>query len=400
MTKKRRKKRHPGSLQQRGDSYRLHLCVGGVRHYFTIPTTELRVAEEFATQKHRELARQLVRRGQGLPSTIACSVLFDRFERQDIPALAPGAQDAYRDSLKPIRAYFVAELRDPSIDAVHARHVRDFLAWRRVNRMEIGREGKKPTPVESRAPLNNRTLQKDRAVLHRIFELAEQLELRDGNPVTRVETPKADGRDPVILFADQYEQLLGGCAGRPILALYALTLGEAGLRCESEALRLRWEDIDLDGGSLWVASGRDQHRTKSGKGRWVPMMPRLVAAMRDHFAACRFAAYDGTRPVWVFHHATTARKHRAGDRIKSMRASFTAAAQRAKLPDELHQHDLGHRRVTTWLAEGRDVVKVKEAMGHSDLRTTMGYTHLAREHLRELVGPTESRSDVPAGRAV
>jgi len=55
------------------------------------------------------------------------------------------------------------------------------------------------------------------------------------------------------------------------------------------------------------------------------------------------------------------------------------------LPDALHQHDLRHRRVTTWLAEGRDVVKVKEAMGHSDLRTTMGYTHLAREHLRDLV---------------
>ena len=27
----------------------------------------------------------------------------------------------------------------------------------------------------------------------------------------------------------------------------------------------------------------------------------------------------------------------------------------------------------------------KEAVGHSDLRTTMGYTYLAREHLRALV---------------
>lgn len=28
---------------------------------------------------------------------------------------------------------------------------------------------------------------------------------------------------------------------------------------------------------------------------------------------------------------------------------------------------------------------VKEAVGHADLRTTMAYTHLAREHLRSLV---------------
>jgi site-specific recombinase XerD len=66
------------------------------------------------------------------------------------------------------------------------------------------------------------------------------------------------------------------------------------------------------------------------------------------------------------------------------------------LPGEFHQHDLRHRRVTTWLAAGADVVKVKEAMGHSDLRTTMGYTHLAREHLKDLVDSTATAKREPA----
>src|SRR5438045_9705778 len=118
---RRGKKRHPGTLKLRGRTYWLHLSVGGQHHYFTVPTDELRAAEDFAIQKHRELTRQLVRRGHGLPSTIRCSELFDRFERQDLPALAKGTQDAYRDSLKSLRAFFVAELPDPSIDAVHAR---------------------------------------------------------------------------------------------------------------------------------------------------------------------------------------------------------------------------------------------------------------------------------------
>lgn len=43
--------------------------------------------------------------------------------------------------------------------------------------------------------------------------------------------------------------------------------------------------------------------------------------------------------------------------------------------------------MTTWLADGADVAKVREAMGHADLRTTMGYTHLVRENLRSLVEP-------------
>jgi site-specific recombinase XerD len=34
---------------------------------------------------------------------------------------------------------------------------------------------------------------------------------------------------------------------------------------------------------------------------------------------------------------------------------------------------------------------VKEAMGHSDIQTTMGYTHLAKEHLRSLTDEPEKR---------
>lgn len=370
---KRRAKRHPGTLRLRGKSYWLTLCIGGQRHYFTIPTTDRDAAERFATDRARELRREQDRLRSGLPGTVRCSALFDVFERNELPARAPGTQAAYRDSLGPLRAYFVDTLGDPTIDRIRATHVAEFLAWRRVNRSD------------GDAPLAGRTVAKDRAVLHRIFAMAEELEYRDGNPVARVAAPKADGRDPVILSSDEYERLLTACKGRDTLYVYVLTLAEAGLRCESEALRLRWEDVNLQEGFLWVASGRDGHRTKSGKGRWVPMTPRLQAAMRDHFAACRFASYDGTRPAWVFHHTTARRQYRAGDRIKSLRGAFAKAAVRAKLPGDLRQHDLRHRRVTTWLAEGKSAALVQEAMGHSDIRVTLAYSHLAREHLKALV---------------
>ena len=85
-------------------------------------------------------------------------------------------------------------------------------------------------------------------------------------------------------------------------------------------------------GELWIASGRDGHRTKSGKGRWGPRTPRLRQAMREHFARFRFATYDGQCAPWVFHHVTTRRQAKAGQRIGVLRRAFENGAERAKLP--------------------------------------------------------------------
>jgi len=279
--------------------------------------------------------------------------------------------------MKPIRLYFAGDLRNPTLDRVRAGDVEGFLTWRRGYRVRTNEGGDVGT-VPGR--IRERTVAKDRAVLHAIFAMAQRREYREGNPVSRTKAPKYDARQPVILSSEEYQRLLERCED-PTLRLYVLVLGETGARDESEALWLRWEDIDLDGGFLRIVSGRRGHRTKSGKDRWTPMTSALVAAMREHFAAHRLSG----RSEWVFHHDRTRRHYHEGDRIRSLRTAVLAAAERAKLPAGWHLHDLRHRRVTTWLAEGRDVVKVKEAVGHSDLKTTMGYTHLAREHLRTLV---------------
>jgi integrase len=368
MTKR---KRYPGTIVRRGDSFRVHLCVAGKRHYFTVRSSNIEDAKRFAIEKESDLARLSKRRRDGLPGQFSFSELVALFKSQELPQLAPGTQQAYLESLIAIDLYFVDELADPPLDGINAREIAGFLSWRRMNRLN-GKE-----------PLSNRTLQKDRAVLHRVFDMAHRMELREGNPVDRIAPPKADPREPIILSTPDYEKLLNECDGRPMLELFVLVMGEAGLRSESEVLHLQWADVEFreQGGFLWVSSAtKRKHRTKSGKGRHVPMTPRLATAMRRHFASYRFSGSP-----WIFHHLASRWQYKAGERINSLRHAFRNAANRAKLPLELHQHDLRHRRVTTWIAEGRDVVLVKEAMGHADLRTTMGYTHLAKEHLSALV---------------
>lgn len=46
----------------------------------------------------------------------------------------------------------------------------------------------------------------------------------------------------------------------------------------------------------------------------------------------------------------------------SLRRFFALVAEEAELPDDFVTHDLRHRRVTSWLAEGKSPALVKEAM--------------------------------------
>jgi len=175
-----------------------------------------------------------------------------------------------------------------------------------------------------------------------------------------------------------------------MLWLYVLLLGETGLRCESEALWLRWVDLDVADGMITVESLRKGRRNKSGKTRRVPLTRRLRAALQDHMRTFRLATYGGERTEWVFHHTRTIRNAIAGRRITSLRGAFNAAAGRAGLPPDLVQHDLRHRRATTWLREGKPMHLVSKALGHSTIQVTDSfYSHLVAEDLRVLVAEND-----------
>ncbi len=313
----------------------------------------------------------------------SCSQLFRRFEELHLPKKAPNAQISYRDALKPLSYFFGKVLHDPPVTQIQPAHIEQYLKWRPHHG---------PHGSERSRPLSNRTLQLDRAVLHRAFKLAHKQGYVDYNPVSPVDGPQPDHRPPVILTDRELEKLLGECEHDDFLHLYVLTLAETGARCESEALWLRWKDVDLAEGFIWIDSNKE-HRTKSGKGRWVPMTKRLDSAMRKHFAEYHFNQYGPRQSEWVFHHAVTRGRAKAGDRLASLRRSFEKACSEAGTPPGFRQHDLRHRRVTTWLAEEKHPVHVKEAVGHANLQTTMRYTHLAKEHLRSLVddSPKEQR---------
>jgi integrase len=354
-------KRYPGSIERRGNSYRVTLSVDNVVHRFTVATRDKKLAEKAAEQRYVELREAAARKAVGLPDAVTFSAFVDLYIREELTKTSTGTQACYGDSLAPLRKFFVDTLGDPLIGSVLPAHCTRYLDWRATS------------------SVSPRTVNKDRAVLRRLFSVAEMRGHCVGNPVKRTEARKVDAFEPVILDEEQYARLLAECAKRaPMLGLYALLLGETGMRSKSEALHLRWDDIDLASGRITIKSGRDGHRTKSGKSRIVPITSTLAAGLRDYFAAFRFTSSS----PFIFAHTGAAR---SGERIATLRFAFAKAAVAAKIPEGWRIHDLRHRRVTTWLGAGKSPVAVQGAMGHSTITTTMGYFTLLPEHLAQLV---------------
>jgi integrase len=387
-----RHKRYPGSVRQRGATWQVRLYIAGEYHTFTTRGTRLD-AENFATTKAGELEAKAQRQREGRPGMVRFSALLDDFTKNEMPDLTPGTRRSYGDSFKAFRLYFVDESADPELDRVRRADVKRFLAWRRSRRIVTEGEGdERRTVAQEGDGVSKHTVARDLRVLRRLFNYAIDVDLLDANPTARVKAPKADPRTPPILSDDELERLLTAAEPEPMLHLWLLVLADTGARSLSEALKLTWDDVDLQRGFLHVKSAPGR-RTKSGRSRWVPMTPRLRSALQAHAAAFRMALYGGHRTPYLFHYTVTSRRAKAGERVQWMRKAFERAAKAAEMPAGFRPHDLRHRRVTTWLAGGANPVHVKEAVGHADLATTMGYTHLLPEHLRALVdGPASHGS--------
>ena len=68
-----------------------------------------------------------------------------------------------------------------------------------------------------------------------------------------------------------------------------------------------------------------------------------------------------------------------------MSKRFLHYVRLAKLPEGLSFHSLRHTYISWMIMAGVPVPVVQKLAGHADLKTTMGYVHLAPDSLRGAV---------------
>ena len=215
---------------------------------------------------------------------------------------------------------------------------------------------------------------------------------------------------PVVLSRDEVAQVLAELQGN--YWLIAGLLYGSGLRL-SEGLRLRVKDLALDRGEVLVRDG------KGGKDRVTVISARLVPVLRGHLARLHTwfenerrlgrpgvslpgalaRKYPQASCQWgwqyLFPSATLCASLLDGKPVrhhlhdKSVQRSVQAAVRKAGLSQPASCHTFRHCFATHLLEDGYDIRTVQELLGHSDVKTTMIYTHVLQKGAKGVRSPLD-----------
>jgi integrase/recombinase XerD len=232
----------------------------------------------------------------------------------------------------------------------------------------------------ARRGLSASTAARRRSAVRQFYRFCLGEGWRRDDPSRRLESPKQGRPLPRVLSREEVLRLLTassareGSGGLRMLALVELAYA-SGLRV-SELLALRVEAVRRDPAYLIV-------RGKGGKERLAPLNSTARDAVKAWLVA-RDAAPPEKAPdsPWLFP-SGGASGHLTPRRFAQLldRAAIDAGID----PARLSPHVLRHAFATHLLEGGADLRVVQTLLGHADIATTQIYTHVATDHLSQVV---------------
>ena len=225
------------------------------------------------------------------------------------------------------------------------------------------------------------TVNNDIKDLKAIFNKALEWGFVHSNPAKKIEYIEISDAKPIrFLSEEEYRKFMEVCKNEfkeyyPIFYTFVHT----GMR-RGEILGLDWADIDFKRNIIHIRSkdgfrpkGIDK-KNKQAKTRLIPIHDRLTHLL-----------YRLRKPVGrVF---TYRNRPYSDNRLGRALMKIT---EKAGIKGLTRLHELRHSYATFLVKHGVDIYKVKELLGHSDIRDTMKYAHMPTEFMKEDVKKLEA----------
>ncbi|KGM07175.1 Integrase [Methylophaga thiooxydans] len=230
--------------------------------------------------------------------------------------------------------------------------------------------------------------------LKAMFNRAVEWEIIEANPITKVKKHKSDSRAIIrYLSPDEEERLRASLRSRdrrlahsnPFYAGGRFTRLEAilggfqdhvhpmvlllmntGMR-RGEMFNLRWQDVDFVNKRLTVVG----NTSKTGQTRYIPLNDEAYKVLYT------WQKQTKRNSGFVF-------VGKNGERFTNIDKAWKVLLRDSQISD-FRLHDLRHHFASRLVSAGVDLNSVRELLGHSDIKMTLRYAHLAPAHLSDAV---------------
>ena len=272
--------------------------------------------------------------------------------------LAKNTLESYQRDLNQYHSFLKDDLKIKSIRNVTLGHIRTYV--RHLSDKSMAANSVK------RAISTIRT--------YHNFLLAEG-RMKD-NPAQLLEAPKIPQKLPNILTIEEIDTILNIIPNDKPMAIRDLAIFEmmysCGLRV-TELCDIKTTDILWDSDIIRVNG-------KGNKQRFVPIGPIARDNLKNYLNHKRPSLADKNHNVVELFLSQNGRKL-TRMMIWILLKKWTDASN---LQKKVSPHTLRHSFATHLLEGGADLRSVQEMLGHADISTTQVYTHLDKEHLKEV----------------
>ncbi len=357
-----------GTIYKRGKNYYIDTRVKGKRLRKKVGTSK-----KMAELVLKDIEGKIVRDEYDFSKLDApLNDLFDAFIEYSETNHAPSTSRRYWNVVKNFQVFLALHFSEvQNISQLNHAIFEKFKKYRRnVNPSELDIPENFPYHIAKNCqPGKAKTINYEIKTLKSIFNFGIKQGMCKENPAKDVTTLKVnDSQIPRFLTFKEADMFLSNCDEEYYPVFF--TFLNTGLRL-GELLNLQWLDIDFNRRKLIVRK----------KTFWVPKTGEREVPLNDGMMKLlkKMKQKNQKKKDFVFPYPY---RESMGKRL---RKALRQIAAKSGIDDFTRIHSLRHTFASHLVMRGVDLPTVQKLLGHSDIQTTMIYSHLAPDHLSDAV---------------
>ena len=224
--------------------------------------------------------------------------------------------------------------------------------------------------------LSRKSVARKISCMRSFYKFLLREKLTSDNPFSLVSIPKSEKRLPDFFYEEELAKLFEACETESVLgkrnkAILELLYG-TGIRV-GECSKIQLRDIDFSLSTVLV-------RGKGKKERYVPFGSFAHDALEDYINNGRKEILKEKED----HHYLFVNFRGGPLTDRGIREILNKLIEKSALTGKIHPHKLRHTFATHMMSNGADMRTVQELLGHAFLSSTQVYTHVTKEHLRNI----------------